>query len=183
MRGIADWTTTLTEKSRELEKRATERLKTLTNDQINWRPDKATWSIGQQFDHLLLSTRPYIEIIQRVGASAGPAQKDYKPSLWGKFMFRAVGPEESFPAPVPKPMVPTEKPVDRAIIDEFTGLQDQFQALVCGLVGKDLNARFTSPFASFVKLKLGDAIKMNALHNERHLNKALRLLERTDFPR
>lgn len=179
---MGGWVTELAERSKELETRAKEALGKLNSEQLNWRPDRATWSIGQQLDHLLLSNRPYMEILERVGASAGPATTEYKPGFWGKFMLKAVSPDESFPAPVPKPLIPTEGPVAREIVDEFLGLQDNFHKLVATLTGKDLNAKFSSPFAKFVRLKLGDAIQINALHNERHLNRALRLLDHPDFP-
>lgn len=178
-----EWTIELSEKSKSLERRVAEAFPSLTKEQINWRPDKDTWSIGQQFDHILKANRPYFTIIENVAAQAGPFEKEYKPGFWGKFMLKAVGPEESMPAPVPKPLVPTNDPIDPTIIEDFLHDQAQFHELVAKIKNKDLNTRFSSPFAGFVKLKLGDAIQMNALHNERHLNKALRLLERPDFPR
>lgn len=177
-----DWPAELAAKSQALEKKALDTFGKLTPNQLNWRPDRDTWSIAQQFDHLVLSNRPYLGILEKLGKSAGPATKPYQTGFWGKLMLKAVSPEESIPAPVPKPLIPTNDPLDQRVIEEFMNLQDKFHGLVASLMGKDLNAKFASPFAGFVKLKLGDALHMNALHNERHLNKAFRLLERPDFP-
>lgn len=152
---MGDWVSEMAAQSQTLEKRAAETLGALSKEQLNWRPDRETWSIGQQFDHLLLSNRPYIGIIEQLGATAGPAGKEYRPGFWGKFMLKAVSPDERFPAPVPKPLIPTEGPIEPLIVEEFLSLQEQFHRLVAGLKGKDLNAKFSSPFAKIVKLKLG----------------------------
>ena len=36
----------------------------LSAEQINWKPGEAEWSIGQCFDHLIISNRPYFTIIE-----------------------------------------------------------------------------------------------------------------------
>ena len=39
----------------------------LSAEQINWKPGEAEWSIGQCFDHLIISNRPYFTIIEEIG--------------------------------------------------------------------------------------------------------------------
>ena len=36
----------------------------LSADQLNWKPSKEEWSIGQCFDHLIISNRPFLTIIE-----------------------------------------------------------------------------------------------------------------------
>jgi hypothetical protein len=38
----------------------------LSAEQINWKPVEGEWSIGQCFDHLIISNRPYLTIIEEV---------------------------------------------------------------------------------------------------------------------
>lgn len=183
MEFTGDWIRKLTDRSIEWEQRAQDTFLHLRPDQLDWRPDNETWSVAQEFQHLNLSNGPYLKIVKELGAKAGPEAKTYKPGFWGKFLIKAVEPDGSFPAPVPKPMVPPDGPLGVAPLHEFFQIQEQFHPLALGLIGKDLNGRFSSPVSGFVKLKLGDAIAINAIHNERHLLKAFRLVERTEFPK
>lgn len=178
-----DWIQQTASRSRELDRRAEETLPALSVAQLNWRPDKDTWSVAQQLHHMVLTNRPYADILETISMNAGPAKDEYKPGFMGRFLIKAVGPEESIPSPVPKPLVPSEQPMDGAILKEFLELQARFHRAVEEIAGKDLNTRFSSPFAKFMKLKIGDAIQIQARHNERHLLKAFKLLERSDFPK
>src|SRR5262245_21028444 len=36
----------------------------LSAEQINWKPSEGEWGIGQCFDHLIISNRPYLTIIE-----------------------------------------------------------------------------------------------------------------------
>ena len=38
----------------------------LSAEQINWKPSEAEWSVGQCFDHLIISNHPYFRIIEEV---------------------------------------------------------------------------------------------------------------------
>lgn len=183
MEFTGNWIKQLRDRGTEWENRAREAFLKLRPDQLDWRPDKETWSIAQEFHHLVLSNTPYLRAMNDLGAKAGPESKPYKPGFWGKFLLRAVEPDGTFPAPVPKPFIPSESPLEKAPVEEFFQIQDQINALVLGLPGKDLNGKLSSPVSSFIKLKLGDAVAINATHNERHLLKAFRMLERPEFPK
>jgi hypothetical protein len=177
------WISELSERAKSFDQRAEGEFRNLSLAQFNWRPDKDTWSVAQQLHHMVLANRPYADIIENLSRSAGPAKGTYSPGFLAKMLFKAVGPGDKIPAPVHKSMVPSDKPLDQSILDEFLSIQARYHAAVATLDGKDLNARFSSPFAKLIKLKLGDAIQILALHNERHLGKAFALLERSDFPR
>jgi len=151
--------------------------------QLNWRPDRQTWSVGQQFHHLVLGNRLYVEIVERLALDAKPETTGYRPGFWGRVMLKAVGPDDKLPAPVPKQMVPSENPIETSVITEYFELQERFHRAASSLEGKDLDQKFRSPFASFVNLKLGDAIQIVERHNARHLGKVLAMIEASDFPR
>jgi len=38
----------------------------LSAEQVNWKPSEGEWSIGQCFDHLIISNRPYLTIIEKI---------------------------------------------------------------------------------------------------------------------
>ena len=48
----------------------------LTVRQINWKPGPGEWSIGQCFDHLVISNRPYEAIIREV------MERRRRPTAW-----------------------------------------------------------------------------------------------------
>src|SRR5437899_9635466 len=38
----------------------------LSGEQVNWKPREGEWSIGQWFDHLVISNRPYVQIFDEI---------------------------------------------------------------------------------------------------------------------
>lgn len=159
-----------------------EMLVNLTADQLNWRPDSETWSIGQQFDHMLLANRSYIKIIEELGRTAGPRSKEYKPGYFGRFIMKVAGPDSTSNVPVPKAMIPSDLTQDPVLMKEYLDVQRRFDAAILGLTNKDLNGKFSSPFAKIIRLKLGDAVQITVLHNQRHVRRALANLTRSGFP-
>ena len=179
----SEWLANLEKSSRELDERTASRLEGLSAEQLNWRPDGDTWSVLQQYHHILLANRPYIEILERLTQVARTRQHDYHPGFWGKLMLKMVGPEDKLRVSVPKPLIPSEEPLTLDTFSEYMAIQKRFHEVLRNLAGKDLNGKLTSPFAWFVKLKLGDALHMTERHNARHLGKANLLMDLWDFPR
>jgi hypothetical protein len=179
----SEWLAALARSSREMDEQAARQMEGLTVEQLNWRPDPETWSVLQQFHHVVLANRPYIGIMERLAGTAGPHRSGYRPGFWGKLMLKMVGPDETISVSVPKPLVPSEQPMTLDVVAEYRAIQDRYHGVMKVLDGKDLNGKLTSPFAKFVRLKLGDALHMMERHNARHLDKAIRLMERPDFPR
>lgn len=178
-----EWLANLAKSSRNLDEQAAIRMEGLSADQLNWRPDLETWSVLQQVHHMVLANRPYIVLMERLAEAAGPRQRDYRPGFWGKLMLKMVGPDESISVSVPKPLIPSAMPLDKEILEEFLEIQSRYHKVLEKLNGKDLNGKLSSPFAKFVRLKLGDVLHMAERHNARHLGKAIRLMEHPDFPR
>lgn len=62
-------------------------FRSLSTEQINWTPDAREWSIGQCFDHMLLSHEPYvlIEGVLRGDRRARPWERmPLLPALFGR---------------------------------------------------------------------------------------------------
>ena len=68
----------------------------LTKEQISWKPNSKSWSIGQVIEHLKISSEEYFRIPKLLKS------KDFKPSflskigfmskLFGNFILKAVDP-------------------------------------------------------------------------------------------
>jgi len=155
----------------------------LSSAQLNWKPDAATWSIGQEFDHILKANRTYVAVMQKVIASAGAPRPTFKPSFWGKLIYKAAKPGRSMNVPVPKPLVPTDQALDVKIVRDYLELQKAFDELLEQARETDLDARFVSPLAAIARMRLGDAFRITAAHNRRHIDKAQRLLADPGFPK
>lgn len=159
------------------------KLAPLSKEQFNWRPDDGTWSVGQEFHHLLLTNRSYLPLIERLLLEAGPRSKEYAPKFWGRFIIEVAKPDSKSNVPVPKKVLPSEGPLDLSLVQEYLALQARFDNAIAGAKGKDLNGKFSSPLAWFVRLQFGDALQTIPYHNQRHIGKALRLLGHPEFPK
>lgn len=152
-----------------------------TQEALNWRPNSDVWSVAQQLDHLIKGNRLYVEALRAVVSQATPFSKPYRPSIVGKLMFAAVRPSKSSLVPVPKPMVPSVHEFSKSVLEEYLDVEAAFRDVVNAYRGKELNGRFVSPLSKFVRIKVGDAMQIIRLHNERHLSKALDLMSDSQF--
>lgn len=173
----------LAQVSKATDAEAAAHLAKLTKDQLNWRPDQDTWSVGQEFQHLLLTNRAYLPVIEDLLKRAGPRAKEYAPKFWGRFLIDVAKPDSKSNVPVPKKLVPSNDPLDVNLVEEYFSLQARFENALEAAKSKDLTAKFSSPFAWFIRLQLGDALQTIPYHNQRHIGKALRLIDHPEFPK
>jgi hypothetical protein len=161
-----------------------ERFTGLTEEQINWKPTPDEWSIGQIFEHTLKGNLKYRAAIESALASAPPGENPrYSSGFMGRLLIRALKPGSNMYAPVPKVLEPTEGPFRPDIVQQFVGELEEAKALLQKSKGKDLaKAVFTSPFAKFVKVRVGDAFKVMEVHDYRHLQQAEAVMQRPGFP-
>lgn len=69
----------------------------LTMEQLNWKPNPNTWSIGQNLDHLIVINGTYHPIIKaiRAGTYKLPyiSKLDFMVSFLGRTVLKAVQPD------------------------------------------------------------------------------------------
>ena len=160
----------------------------LNAEQLNWKPSPEKWSVGQCFDHLIVTNEkefPYVEAAIR---------DDYKNPFWGKvpflpkffgnFILKAVNPENVKKQKAPQVFTPTQSTVSPNVVSEFLANQDKAISLMEASEDLDLaKTIIVSPVASFVTYSLSDAYKILVLHERRHFNQARRVMEMQEFPR
>lgn len=151
--------------------------------QIGWRPPDGGWSIGQVFEHLILTDTPYLENMRAAMHGAQRGGVDWKPSFMGGMIIRAVSPEATRKTKAFRNFQPGPQP--RAnVIDEYLARREQLVALIGEARGIDLRAtRMRSPIVRLVRLNLGDAIQIMVAHTQRHLQQVERVRRHPDFPR
>lgn len=155
--------------------------------QLNWKPAPDQWSIGQCLDHLIVSNAKYLPVLLTI------IEGKNKPSFWeknnplsnytGKQMIKTLGKNVVKKYKSPRLFIPSESTVSQNIISDFKNHQDEIFQLFLELEKeKYKHIVVTSPVASLITLKLHDLIELIIVHEERHINQALRVKNNINFP-
>ncbi len=154
-------------------------VENLSQAQRTWQPDRKAWSIAQCFEHLVVTDGLYVPRIREALAQAPAAAPDsvYNPGWFGKLFVRSAGPE-GFRIKTFRIFQPGDDVVDAASVDRFCDGQSALLDLLQTARGLDLNAvEVTSPQSRFLSLRVGAALEMLVLHQQRHLQQAERVVE------
>ena len=153
----------------------------LGDDQLNWKPDEAQWSVAQCFDHLLASDELILESSK--SALANPPHSIWQrlplwPAMFGRLLITSQGPRQpSSRKFVADPKATPPSRVAPGIIQRFT---DQHRSLETWTRSLDerraSRAILVSPFASFVTYSVVDGLRLLVAHDRRHFEQAQRVL-------
>lgn len=154
--------------------RARELCAGLTEEQLAWRPNPASWCIAEVLLHLERTTQIFLPIIDRAIENArrdghlsdGP----FRLGWMGKFYVWYAGPPARVRLSAPKPLVPLlEGPASDAL-PRFLSAQELMKQRFETANGIDIvRTRITSPFASFVKMSLFALFSVGVAHERRHI--------------
>src|SRR6185295_13467872 len=95
----------------------------LTPVQLNWKPSAERWSIAQCFDHLIVSNKGFLPIIESV--RSGKKQTRFVerlpgwPGLAGKLLIKSLDPASTRKLKAPKNFQPAQSDVSETIIADF----------------------------------------------------------------
>src|SRR5919205_4348478 len=113
----------------------------LSPSQLNWKPSAERWSVGQCFDHLVVTNRCFFPDMERVAAGT------YRSSLWGRvsplsgffgrFILKALDPEKGRKTRAPRVFEPTQSDVAADVIERFAAHQDDLVTHMRATVGAD----------------------------------------------
>jgi hypothetical protein len=160
----------------------------LSPEQLNWKINDSEWSIGQCFDHLIVSNNLYFKNIQKVADgthvnnwfSAIPLFTN----IVGQQLKKAVSPDspkkiKTFPV-----FEPGFSKIEATVIEDFCENQETLISLMEAT--KDLNLRgikIPTPISEAVNIRLSDAFEVLIMHERRHFDQAKRVLDATGFPK
>lgn len=160
----------------------------LSAEQLNWKPDAKTWSVGECIDHIITTNRSYFTQLEAI--ARGDKHVSFWEKLpllhgfWGRFLVKATSPNSPKKAKSPPPFRPTRSTVSPTILDEFTEHQRKLIALAEGTDGVDHHETIvSSPGAGFVTYSLHDGLTILFQHETRHLNQIIALMKRPEFPK
>ena len=92
--------------------------------------------------------------------------------MFAKAMHPTLG-SSKMSAPADK--VPTSSDLTKEVINQFIEYQKQYLEVLNSVETKDLNKiKIKISISKWVKLKLGDALRVTVFHNERHVLQAIK---------
>jgi DinB superfamily len=159
----------------------------LSAEQVNWKPSVGEWSIGQCFDHLIISNRPYLTIIAEI-RDGKRRQRAWErvpllPRFFGKFLIRTLRADSGRKVKARPAFYPSTSHIPVGIITSFVEQQDRLLHLLEATGRLDLNRiTITSPVVRLITYSLMDAYRIIVVHEQNHFVQARRVMELPSFP-
>lgn len=160
----------------------------LSGEQVNWKPSESEWSIGQCFDHLIISNRPYEQIFEEILAGRR-RQRVWErmpllPGVFGRLLINTLRPDSGRRVKARPAFHPSSSHIAPAIIATFLEQQQRLLRLMEASRELDLEGTtITSPVLRFVTYSLMDACRIIVAHEQNHVVQATRVREAQGFPR
>jgi hypothetical protein len=159
----------------------------LRDDQFNWHPAPAAWSIAQCLDHLNVTARMYLPMLDEGIADAIRrglyAQGPFRYNLFNRMLAGSMEPPYRIKTKSPKAFRPPPDRPRHEVMAAFRAYQVQYIDRLRQANGLDLGrAKATSPVVAWLRMPLGTAFAFTTAHERRHLWQARRLTESAEFP-
>ena len=160
----------------------------LSYEQLNWKPNADSWSVGQCLHHLVQSADAYkpifIELINKKQSSNFWRSVPFLPSLFGKEILKAVAPIRNKKGKTFSVFEPAQSNLSLDLIDRLEEKLKTFSLLANQLTNYDLKKTIvTSPVSKVVNYSLLDALNIVTVHNYRHFNQAKEVMGMSEFPK
>lgn len=160
----------------------------LSAEQVNWKPGEREWSVGQCFDHLVVSNRPYVPIFEEVLAGRRRTliweRVPLLPRLFASLLIATLRPDSGRKVKARPAFYPSRSQLAPTIVDTFLEEHARLVRLMDGSRGLDLDGIvITSPVLRFVTYSLMDACRIIVVHEQNHVVQATRVMASSGFPR
>lgn len=152
---------------------------TLTAEEINRKPSHGGWSIGQCFEHLILSNNGLLKSFTDAADKPNSFWENYSPlsTFFGNYLINYNKNDTKKVKTPTKTIVPPSE-VNADIISKFVENNRKVSDEIRKLKNVDWKKRIvTSPFLSVITYRLGDGIKILIEHEKRHIRQAEKVLQ------
>ncbi|RNI23500.1 DinB family protein [Rufibacter latericius] len=152
---------------------------------LNVKPHATGWSILECLEHLNRYSRFYLPHVERaLAATATPlAPQPVRYSWMGKKSIDLVNPANAKKHKTLKHMNPHNSQLTAAVLEEFLQHQSKLMQFLENAAKADLNQKaIPVEFFRLLKMRLGEALEFLLLHQQRHLQQALRVKEQLRQP-
>lgn len=166
----------------------TQRLRHLSEDQLNRRPSPDTWSVGQCLEHLTIVGGHHLPaVVRKVKAASerGSRPADtVKSGFVGRWLVQSMRTPVSQKAlKTPQRYAPSGSRLPRTVVEVFGRQLDELSNLIDQ--ARTINAnrvRIPNPLIPLLQLRLTDEFAFLVAHIERHMAQVERVLQATKRP-
>lgn len=153
----------------------------LSIEQINWKPNGKSWSIGQCFEHLIITNNLYLPIIQKVieGKHRNNffSKIPFSTDLIGALMKNSLNPEQKRKMKTFKIFEPVLSNISESIIGDFSQNNEKLISMIEACQGLNIDKiKIPEPLSPALNLRLSDAFEILLMHEKRHFLQAERVL-------
>jgi hypothetical protein len=164
------------------------KFKSLSENQINWKPSAENWSIAECVDHLIVTNKLYFNEFEKQFAerqiNTDCSNTKVKHKWLSKFITKSVDPNNIKKVKTFRVFMPSRSKHSKDIFNSFNEVQNGLINLVSTAMNLDLNKYvMSSPAAKIIKENFCDVLEIIRLHDRRHFNQAERLLNHPNFPK
>lgn len=164
------------------------KLKSLSENQINWKPSSESWSIAECINHLIVTNTLYLNELEKQLSQkkikADCSEVKVKHKFLAKFIIKSVDPVNLKKVKTFTVFNPTKSTFTIEVIDEYLSLQSHFIKVVKSSNDFNLNEYImSSPAVKIIKENFCDVLEIVRLHDKRHFNQANRILNHLNFPK
>ncbi len=157
-------------------------IKALQLPQLNYRPNESSWSILECLEHLNLYGDFYLPEMEKRILNSGilVASKVYRSGWLGKYFteLMRVDNKNIKKMTSPKNKNPMHSDLNESVINRFEKQLERFKHIIELSKKTDLNrTKCAISISKFIKLRLGDTIRFNVYHIDRHMRQALKLTQ------
>ena len=160
----------------------------LSFEQLNWKPNAKDWSIGQCFEHLIVTNNLYFPAIQKV--IDGEHRNNFfskiplAVDLIAALMKNSLKPEQKRKMKTFKIFEPAVSNISETIIEDFAENQLKLIEMIGTCRDFDVqHIKIAEPLSAALNLRLEDAFEILVMHEKRHFLQAERVMRAEDFPK
>ena len=154
-------------------------------DLLNLKSDANTWSVLECLEHLNLYGDFYLPEISQVikKAKANPESVEFRSGVLGNYFAKSMLPKEKLnKMNTFKDKNPNGSNLSKEVIDRFISQQERTLKLLDKCAEIDLTRNKTAiSISNFIKLRLGDTLRVLIYHNERHMVQIKKTLKRVNL--
>lgn len=163
------------------------KLYSLSDDQINWKPDSDVWSVAECIEHLAVTNKLYFNEMERQFAekqiSCIDSDESVKHKFFGKLIMKAVDPSNDRKTKTFNVFKPGRSSYNRNVIDKLINIQKDLINLISASFNINFNKYvMSSPASKLIKENFSDVLEIIRLHNKRHLLQIDQLIKEKNFP-
>jgi hypothetical protein len=174
---MKNWTTTLDVITEQI----LTQFGTLTNEQMNWKPNSNTWSIAQNLDHLIVVNESYYPVLTSLkeGKYKTPfiAKIGFMVSFLGKIVLKGVQPDRQKKMKTFPTWEPSISQIEKDALKRFENHQKELkQKIEDAKELVDKGTIISSPANRNIVYKLETAFDIIVSHEQRHFEQAKEVL-------